>query len=300
MANLRETLRSWRNNLQKHYRLVIMVEESLHQVGSYRITTLNVYLALSALLVGTAIFVFLLMTQTPLLQYLPGSVYQVADQADWIRLNQHVKSLEKELEDQQVYTENLRKIFTGTPRTVEDVEEDTKNIKLDSQFTVNRISQDEELRKALARDLNNNTNANPQGGAFIESGNTSKSVESLKFLPPLKGVISAGFSNQKEHFGIDIAAPKNTPIVSVLDGHVVLADWTMDTGNTLCIQHGNNVLTFYKHCASLLKKKGDYVKGGEAIAIIGNTGTQSTGPHLHFEIWVNGKALDPSKYVHFN
>ena len=103
----------------------------------------------------------------------------------------------------------------------------------------------------------------------------------------------------KKHFGIDILAPKNTPVKAVLDGYVFMSDWTLETGYTLGIQHDNNVVSFYKHNSALLKKIGEFVSAGEALAIIGNSGTLSNGPHLHFELWHNGKPVDPASYVIF-
>jgi murein DD-endopeptidase MepM/ murein hydrolase activator NlpD len=105
---------------------------------------------------------------------------------------------------------------------------------------------------------------------------------------------------EKRHFGIDILAPRNTPIKSALDGWVVQSDWTLETGNTIGIQHENNIITFYKHNSVLLKKVGSYVKAGEAVAIIGNTGEMTDGPHLHFELWYKGNPVDPADYINFN
>jgi murein DD-endopeptidase MepM/ murein hydrolase activator NlpD len=223
-------------------------------------------------------------------------------QANWIRMNQRIQQLEKDLNDQVEYTENLRKIFTGNVETVSNVTKDEsgKTIQVDTLTKVNRNEMDEALRQSLARDLNiENTGTQNPAEKQPKKSAPEGSFTNLHMVAPLKGIISAGFSEEKDHFGMDIAAPKNTPIKSVADGYVIIADWTMETGNTIGVQHGDNLITFYKHCASLLKKKGDVVKAGEAIAIIGNTGTQSTGPHLHFEMWHKGRALDPVRYVQF-
>ena len=95
-------------------------------------------------------------------------------------------------------------------------------------------------------------------------------------------------------------APKNTAIKAIMDGYVFTSDWTLETGNTIGIQHTNNLISFYKHNSALLKKTGSFVKAGEAVSIIGNTGTLSNGPHLHFELWYNGKAVNPKNYIIFN
>ena len=119
-------------------------------------------------------------------------------------------------------------------------------------------------------------------------------VENNYFISPLTGIVSSGFKSSVKHYGVDLIAPKDTPIKAVKDGHVILADWTMDTGYTLGIQHNNNLVTFYKHNSELMKKVGDVVKSGETIAIIGNTGLQTSGFHLHFELWYDSLyVIDP-------
>jgi murein DD-endopeptidase MepM/ murein hydrolase activator NlpD len=124
-------------------------------------------------------------------------------------------------------------------------------------------------------------------------------IEGIFFVNPLKGEITSQFDLKKNHIGVDIVAPKNTAIKSALSGYVFLADWTLETGHTIGIQHANNLITFYKHNAALLKKVGAFVKAGEAIAIIGNTGTKTDGPHLHFELWYKGIVMDPTDFISF-
>ena len=122
----------------------------------------------------------------------------------------------------------------------------------------------------------------------------------LYFIPPVSGEISLTLNPENSHLGLDVNAPNNTPIKAVLDGYIIYSGWTLETGNTIGIQHENNMISFYKHNSELLKKTGAFVNAGEAIAIIGNTGTLSTGPHLHFELWIKGKPADPEKYIHFD
>ena len=125
-------------------------------------------------------------------------------------------------------------------------------------------------------------------------------LEQIYFIPPIAGVVSAGYQPDIQHLGTDILAPKNTPVKAALDGYIFLADWTLETGHTIGVQHHNNIISFYKHNSALLKKVGDYVSAGEALAIIGNTGTLSSGPHLHFELWHNGKPVNPALFINFD
>lgn len=124
-------------------------------------------------------------------------------------------------------------------------------------------------------------------------------LDQLHFVSPVKGSIEHGFSVEDGHLGTDIIAPKNTPIKAVLDGVVISSDWTLENGNTISIQHKQNLLSVYKHNSVLLKEQGSVVKAGEAVAIIGNTGENSSGPHLHIELWFEGKAIDPEEYINF-
>ena len=119
------------------------------------------------------------------------------------------------------------------------------------------------------------------------------------FVPPVLGTISAGYNPETEHYGVDVLAPSGSAIQAIASGVVIGSDWTLETGNTIALQHNNDVLSIYKHNSALLKKVGERVSAGEAIAIIGNTGTLSDGPHLHFELWYDGKHVDPENFVNF-
>ena len=116
---------------------------------------------------------------------------------------------------------------------------------------------------------------------------------------PLRGIVTSRFERQKSHFGIDIVAQADAAVKACLAGTVTLASWTTDAGHVLQIQHGNDLVSLYKHNSVLLKKVGDKVKAGEAIAIVGNSGELTTGPHLHFELWLKGEAVDPQAYMVF-
>jgi murein DD-endopeptidase MepM/ murein hydrolase activator NlpD len=124
-------------------------------------------------------------------------------------------------------------------------------------------------------------------------------LASLLFFPPLKGMVTSKQDIAAGHYGVDVVAKLNSRVSSALDGTVVFAEWTMETGYVMIIQHDQNIVTSYKHNAELLKKQGEKVKAGEVIAIMGNTGKETTGPHLHFELWVNGNPINPEDYISF-
>ena len=123
--------------------------------------------------------------------------------------------------------------------------------------------------------------------------------ESLVFVVPVKGLVTDAFKAEPSHYGIDIAAPQNSPVVATLAGTVVVAEWTPTTGYVLGIQHRFGLVSFYRHNAQLFKKVGENVVAGEAVASVGSTGDLSSGPHLHFELWHGGTPLNPTVYMKF-
>ena len=144
---------------------------------------------------------------------------------------------------------------------------------------------------------------NPYGGdvfsafqeIFQQQQATSQKI--FYFTAPLIGFISRGFNPQIGHMGIDIVAKVGTPIAAAASGYVVFADYTFRYGYMMIINHSDGYVTVYKHCSVLLKKPRDIVTGGEIIALSGNSGEMTTGPHLHFEIWKNGKPIDPKNLL---
>lgn len=125
----------------------------------------------------------------------------------------------------------------------------------------------------------------------------SASISNYFFFKPITGIVSNGYNPARRHFGIDIVSQANEAIKSVLDGTVVFAGWTLETGYTIAVQHQSDIISVYKHNSALLKREGDYVKAGDPVAIVGNSGELSTGPHLHFELWYNGRPVNPREYI---
>jgi len=154
-----------------------------------------------------------------------------------------------------------------------------------------------EAAKTLTRDVAQGDFLNSEPDKQDES--TPTTLKEMQFTSPVIGETSAAFNRNSQHYGIDIIAPKGTPIKSISNGVVIFSDWTMKTGNTIVIKHTNDLLSVYKHNEKLLRHSGDIVKSGEAIAIIGNTGELTSGPHLHFELWYRQKPLNPKKFIRF-
>lgn len=285
--------KAFKEKLKDNYRLVVMNDESFEEVGSYKLSLLNLYTAISAGVVLVAFLVFALIFFTPLKRFVPG--YGDASSGELREINKTLAEFEEKLKAQETYTSSFKRMIVGDVET----EDEVANVKLEDNNTlqnVPRIKEDEILRKEVEED------AQMQQRQMMASVNPSTKeipLEQLYFMPPITGVVSEHYMYDKKHYGTDILAPKNTPIKAAMAGFVISSDWTLETGNTIAIQHSNNLISFYKHNSALLKKVGNSVKAGEAVAIIGNTGTLSDGPHLHFELWHKGKPINPEDFINF-
>jgi murein DD-endopeptidase MepM/ murein hydrolase activator NlpD len=161
-------------------------------------------------------------------------------------------------------------------------------------ITFEKSELDSALRVQVAQNQKYALNFSPDAPTEI-----SETISGVFFFPPLKGEVSSTFDPKIGHYGIDIKAPSDDAVKSTLAGTVIFTDWSAESGNVIHVQHSHNLVSVYKHNSDLLKNQGDLVKPGEPIAIIGNSGSLSEGEHLHFELWYNGLALDPMKFVSF-
>ena len=296
--------RSLMEKLRDKYRLVIMNDDTFEEVTSMKITPLSLYVGVSSLIVGTAMLVTMLIIWTPLKRYIPGYGDFTRDE-EIAELTSKVAEMEEHIEAQNKYNENIRKIMNGDLADISQEAVQQQGVPADSMSAIppediERIPEDEQLRAAVDKGtFTSDPKATPIAAASTLVPRDVP-LEQLFFIPPVSGDITAGFDLQKSHFGIDVASPKNTAVKSAADGVVISAGYTVETGYSIAIQHPNNVVTMYKHNSVLLKQANSPVKAGEAIAIIGNTGENTTGPHLHFELWYKGRAVDPGDYINFN
>ncbi len=296
MAKKEPKLKRWRERLKNTYRLVVMNNDTFEEIGSYKLTLLNFYLIGSTLAVLISVLILFFIVFTPLKRLIPG----YGD----VNVNNEIRDLERELADlsdsimiQRNYTESFRKILVGEVETEEDAAE-AANISEDTVELVMPNKEDTLLRQEVELE---ETRRVTQNAMVSNINNAGLPIDQIYFSPPVKGEISAPHNINNKHYGIDLIAPKDSPILSVLRGTVISSGWDMDFGFSIAIQHANNLITVYKHNSALLKEVGDLVKAGEAIAIIGNTGEKTDGPHLHFEIWHNGVSIDPEIiYKSFN
>ena len=283
-----QPVQSRRKRLREPYRLILLHDETLAEVGSYRLSLLNIYIAVSAILIVTSALVFILIFLTPVRRLVPGyaNVYESREYRD---LNRKVQDLESEMQNQRLYIARFRSLLAGIPSSDSlSQEEPLPQVTPIEEYTATQqalIDQPPLVSSELG--LTDNSVSEIHGTSFLD------------LVPPIRGVISAHYDQNTGHYGTDILAPENSPVVSILDGTVIASDWTFETGNTIGIQHAGNMVSFYKHNFRNLKPLGAKVKAGEAVAIIGNTGEATSGPHLHFEIWVDGKPLNPERFINF-
>ena len=284
MKNKRKAF--WKN-IKFKYKLTVINENTLEEIVGIHVSKLN---GLSVLLSAvTVIFLIasLIIAFTPLRNYLPG--YMNTEVREQVVMNAlRADSLQQMLERQRMYVMNIQDIIGGVVK-VDSVHSIDSLTMVRSEELMERTQAEDDFRKQYEESERYN----------LTTIDNAPAVTGLIFFRPTRGMVSSSFDANKKHFGIDIAATPNESVLATLDGTIILATYTADTGYVIQVQHNQNLVTVYKHCGSLLKKVGDTVKAGEAIALVGNTGEKTTGPHLHFEIWNKGRALDPSKYIVF-
>jgi murein DD-endopeptidase MepM/ murein hydrolase activator NlpD len=282
------------SRFDKQYRLLLINDESYEEVGSYKLTELNVYLFASAVFVAVVLFVLLLFVFTPLKNIIPGygETNALSNKKEILKVYKHIDSLENVVGAQAVYLASVGKALRG--------EADAGSLEAPDGLTDFAKANEHLIAQAKANAPEKAPQTTEIDKTLTDKTETEKTEKMPTLTAPImKGMVTDAFNIQPGHYGIDIAAPKNTPVQAVADGVVISSDWTLDTGFVIVLQHSNNLVSFYKHNSVLYKKVGATVKAGEAIAVIGNTGHLSSGPHLHFELWQNGKPLNPSEQMEF-
>ena len=277
---------------RRNYRLILFDDNTFEEIRSFQFRYQHIWIALGVMMLINIFISVGILTFKPLVNYMRN---QTMESGEVIALRKSILSLEEQVKHQDLYIRNMQQVLSGDVIDIQPIDSGVIAAAEDSLVFVERVEEDEILRQNIEeQELNNQL-------AVIEQKTPSeRGLEYLYFHPPVDGTVSLGFDPEKNHLGIDINAPKNSSVKATLDGIIIFSGWTLETGNSIGIQHSNNLISFYKHNSSLLKKTGTHVQAGEAIAIIGNTGTLSSGPHLHFEMWIEGQPVNPEDYIHFN
>lgn len=284
----------WKNfkkQLRIKYRLVILNDTTYAENFSLRLSPLGFIILIASITIIMTTIVTTTIVFTPLREYIPG-YGNIDDRKNLIYLMNKTDSLGNVLTAKDWYLNNLINVFAGK------VDERPAKPAKDSTGKYAKVNTDPgESDKKLRQDIENDR---------VESTNTKMGLGKINeishflFYSPVKGVITTSFNLVDSHYGTDIVAKENEIIKATLDGRVTFASYTLEDGFVIHVQHSHNLLSVYKHNSSISKKTGDYVSAGEPIAIIGNTGENSSDTHLHFELWYNGIAINPQDYISFD
>jgi hypothetical protein len=284
--------KKWYKRLMKHYRLVVMNDENFEIRSSVKLTPLNVLFIFSTLFVIFTALLLLLMRYTSVKDAFFGADYSDRMRREIVEMRMVTDSLDRVVGQQNQYLEGLMRVLSGDIDTTLPPYKPSE-LQYDTASLLQHSAMDSMLRADYER---------KRSIGILEGRPEIKlsSIEEKYFIPPVQGIVVRTFNPETGHYGLDIVAKENSAIKSVLEGKVIFTGWTADYGHVIVIQHEDNLVSLYKHNSALLKKVGNFVRAGEAIALIGNTGELSQGPHVHFELWHDLVPVDPLKYIVFN
>ncbi len=282
--------RQWLERLKNRYRMVILNDDTFEEKFVLRLTPLGILILLSTVTIVMTVLVITLVAFTPLREYIPG-YGDISLRNDIENLTLRADSLENTMKAKDWYIQNINNVLSGNleGKPQKPLKDTTKDY---TKINVNPTGKDSALRYEIE-------NADKYALNLTDKNKPINSISSFFFYSPIKGIVSTSFNLREEHYGVDIAGKENEIISATLNGTVVFAGYTANDGYVIQIQHSNNLMSVYKHNSDLTKRVGDYVKAGEPIAIIGNTGETSVGTHLHFELWYNGNPINPQDYIAF-
>lgn len=289
-----EKIKTQKNsNLKNKFRFVVLNDSTFEEKFSLSLTRTNVWIFLSVVVFTLIFLTAAAIVYTPLKYFIPGfGDYNYRSQI--LQLQFKTDSLQNSLDARALWLENLVNVANGTIDSAKPGKPVSKAIDK-SQIKLDEVTPEtQQLRKEVEEEDNYSLS--------YHAGRTNGAVDEVKrmhLMDPVEGLVTEEYDINKEHFGIDIAAKQDAPVKAVLDGEVVSDSYTFENGYVLVVQHPNSIISIYKHCSKLLKKTGNTVKAGEVIALTGNTGETSTGPHLHFELWYMGKSINPRDYIVF-
>ena len=273
-----------------NYRLTLVDDDTHDKLWTRKFNKLNILVTAITSVVVLLTVLWCLIAFTPLKTFIPGYP-DARTKHDAIQNAIRIDSLENVITKWELYSENLRRVVEGEePLKIDSLMAARKQTReITDKDRAGLAMKDSLLRKEVAAE-----------DKFDVTSGMAKTlpIEGMHFFTPLKGVVSQGYI-QGLHPYIDITAPNNSVVMSVLDGTVISAGWTDEEGYTIRIQHDGDIISVYKHNQKLMKKTGDKVSAGTPIAVVGGTGTTADGDHLHFELWHKGEAVDPTKYISF-
>lgn len=285
------------DNTPSTYTVVVLDEGNMGHPRQYTVRPRRMRYTLVALLFTVALAVALIFAFTPITEAIPGNDLNTLREEALLTADA-VARLQDSLDVQRGYIEQLQHLLLGdqAPGAASATGNGTLTAVEAVEMSEEPPSEDWEDHTQPALPIERMTTGLtlPVSEEVVTRGYLSSLL--LPVLPPVDGLVTRGFDPRGSHYAVDIAAAEGTSVRAIGDGYVIFADWTNDGGNTLVIQHADGYVSVYKHNKTLRKRVGDQVRDREAIAISGNTGEITTGPHLHFELWHEGLAQDPQQY----
>ena len=275
------------DKLSERFHILLVNEKTLAKKKLFSTSTIN--------LVGSSLFAFLLLLSTsfiviyftPLKEYFRGYT-SIELRENAVENSMKLDSLENLYLAQSNYIKSLKNILSGNI-SFDDINDDTEAFETNQvELELIKTNKEDSLLRAFVEEED-------KYNAFELEGDRFTTV----LFPPVKGDLSSEFDYENKHYGVDIAMPENSPVHSISEGIVVFAEWTSETGFVIIAEHLNGLTSIYKHNSSIVKAQGDIIQTGEIIAFTGNTGSLTTGPHLHFELWYQGEPVDPENYIEF-
>jgi murein DD-endopeptidase MepM/ murein hydrolase activator NlpD len=286
MANTEKPKKSWKDKI----RFIVINDNTFEEVTQVRFSKFEIVAGLAGLVFLIIAITSVLIAFTNIRELIPG--YPDGDMRWNIIMNSYkLDSIENELRKRDQYFYNLNAIIAGeNPDSLMFTASDT-NIQM------NEIQFSSSIEDSLLREQIESEEVFTL--SLTDNRRSVTDISDLFLMPPVKGLVINKFNPQENHLGTDIVSGPNELVKATLEGTVVSATWTLKTGYVIQIQHENNLISVYKHNRELLKEEGNRVKAGDAIAIVGNTGELTTGPHLHFELWYKGNPINPEDYIVF-
>jgi len=283
----KKTLSNWLTN---RYLLIIRNEENFAEKTTFSFNYarfITIVLAVFIVLMIASLY----LSTSILSQWFDPRHAQLEAKKQLVLLSLEVDSLEHKVKQQDQFINNFQSLVKGEVDTVfsASLEStlDDGNVQLKPDYNLMAI--DSQFRKEFEE----------EGISFTSNNSNVSELQELFFFSPISGIVSSKFNVKEEHYGVDVVAKVNEPVRCVADGMIIFSDWTSEGGNVIAVQHRGNLISVYKHNSGLLKKVGNFVNAGDIVAIIGNTGELTDGPHLHIEMWFNGSPVNPEEFVSF-
>ena len=288
MKNKKED-KGFLKSLINDYKIVISSEDTFEEKLSFKANKINAFIIMLVYSIILISFTISIVFFTQLRELVPG--YSSSDLLNRaIYLTEKTDSLEQQIALNNKFYQSIEDVLSGktedfVPKEV--LEADTNYNNFDIK-TINPNIQDSILRSYVDKEDKFNLTKN------------ELVIENKMFFTPIMGEITQDFNSKDNHYALDISADIGTPVKSILEGKIIFSEWSVDTGYVIIIDHGQDIISVYKHNSKALKKQNDFVQAGEVIAYSGNQGNLSTGPHLHFELWKNGTPINPQPLLNFN